>query len=85
MQEDYPALRILEPARTKLVAIDTQRLMWVVDECIAHHELVTSLLLVLFQKKNDRLFETFKKTVGLQLAVALEDFKLEFVVYKVLN
>jgi len=74
--EDYPALRILEPARTKLVAIDTQRLMWVVDECIAHHELVTSLLLVLFQKKNDRLFETFKKTVGLQLAVALEDFKM---------
>jgi len=73
--KDYPALRILEPARTKLVTIDSQRLMWAVDEAVKSVEVITSLFLVLFQRKNEKTYDNFKKSVGFQLVNELNDFK----------
>lgn len=70
---DYPALRILEPARQKLVNIDTLRIMWCLDECIKHLEVVTSLLLVVLRSKDKAV--SIQNTLGVEATADLQSFK----------
>lgn len=69
----YPALRILEPARKKLCTLDTQRIMWCLDECIRQHQILTGLLMVVFRNKGK--LDELKVTLGVELHKALIPFK----------
>jgi len=70
---DFPALRILEPARKKLVTIDTQRIMWSLDESIRQCEIITALMLVVIP--NQHLMDELQPTLGIELYNALATYK----------
>jgi len=69
----YPALRILEPARKKLVSLDTQRIIWCLDEGIRQIEIITAVLLAIIPK-NDVLLQ-LKPILGIDLYETILNLK----------
>uniref|UniRef100_F6YJY4 Dynein regulatory complex protein 10 n=1 Tax=Ciona intestinalis TaxID=7719 RepID=F6YJY4_CIOIN len=67
------ALRILEPARKKLGAVETQRIIECLDECIRRHEVILSMMIILIPSE-ERL-EQFHLALGVDLMTAIKSHK----------